>query len=168
LIQTARNVKKSVPAWQLLASMGINGAGKTAGRALMTHFASQGNIFTAIASADISELEKVEDFGPKTAQAVYDWFQKYGKKAQNLLKYVEPELPKQGKFTGQKFVFTGGFPGGKRKWEQAVEDEGGKCGNSVSKDTNFVVVGTDAGSKEAAADKLGIKKISVEELEKML
>lgn len=156
--------KVTIPAWKVFASQGISGAGKAAGQSLVSHYGS----LDGIRNATVAELEATSDVGSVTANSIVGYFAKYGKQFDELLKFVIPEAPKKGKFTGKNFVFTGGFPGGKAKWEKEVMDRGGKCGGSVSKTTNFVVVGTDAGSKEEKAKQLGIKRVSLAELENML
>lgn len=164
LIRTVKGNPLKVAGWQVFASLGISGAGKSAGRALFAHY---GNM-DAIMTASVSDLQNVEDIGDTTAQAIYDFFQKHGKMVAKLLNTLAPEGPKQGKLTGKTFCFTGGFPGGKGKWEKAVSEEGGKCSGSVGKRTDYVVVGSDAGSKEQKAISLGIARLSLDGLQKML
>lgn len=163
-IDKARKSQKSIPAWKFFSSLGIESAGKSAGKALIAHFGS----FDAILQASVEELRSVKDVGDKTAEVIRDFFDKKNDEITDLLNFVELELPKVGKLTGQKFVFTGGFAEGKKHWETAVENEGGQIGSSVSKDTNYVVEGTDAGSKADKAKKLGIPLITVDQLRKML
>lgn len=158
------NSKVKIPAWQLFASLGIPGAGKSAGQALISHF---GN-FAAVRNASLVQLAEVEGVADVTAKAIFDYFKKHKDMLDALLDCVEPENPKVGKFTGQTFVFTGGFPGGKQKWEKEVTERGGKVSGSVSKTTNYVVVGTDAGSKEEKAKQLGIARLTLADFEKML
>ena len=164
-IITARKTKKNIPLWRLFASFGIEAAGKSAGKALVDHFGS----FDGIRKATVDELTAVANVGEKTAQIVFDYLKDNSNEIDALLNFVEPELPKTGPLTGQSFVLTGGFDdGGKMYWEKKIEEQGGKCGSSVSKTTNYVVVGTNAGSKEQKADALGIKKLTIEELKKIL
>lgn len=158
------NVKVKVPASQLFASLGIPGAGRSAGQALVDHFGS----FDAVAKASLADLEAAPDVGGITAKAIHDYFKKHKFMIEALLEAVAPQSPKKGKFTGQTFVFTGGFPGGKAKWEKEVADRGGKISGSVSKTTKHLVVGTDAGSKEVKAKELGIPCVTLDALEKML
>jgi DNA ligase (NAD+) len=153
-----------VPAWQLFASFGIPGAGKTAGQALVNHFGT----FDAIRKADRKQLLEVEGLGETSVQAILDFFEEYDGMVEYLLKSIEPEGKKQGKLSGKTFVFTGGFDGGKAAWETKVRDQGATVSSSVGSKTDFVVVGTDAGSKEAKAKQLGIKMLTPDQLEKML
>src|SRR5690606_19480623 len=130
---TTQNGKLKVPAWQLFAALGIAGAGKSAGQAIVSHFGG----FEGIKTAKLPELETVADVGTVTAASVHQFFDKYGDMVDKLLAHIEPQGPKKGKFTGKSFVFTGGFPGGKGKWEKEVLEQGGKCSGSVSKNTDY-------------------------------
>lgn len=156
--------KIKIPAWKFFASFGIPGAGRTAGQSLIDHFGS----FAKIQKATLEELQEVDGLGDISANAILDFFTKNKDMIIQLLKSIEPEGKKQGKLSGQTFVFTGGFDGGKASWEKKVIDLGGTVSGNVSKNTHFVVIGKDAGSKEAKAQELGIKMISPDELEKML
>jgi len=153
-----------IPAWQFFASFGIPGTGKSAGQALINHFGT----FDAIGSATLAQLQEVDGLGETSANAIVAFFGEHDDMVKQLLKFIEPEGKKQGKLSGQTFVFTGGFDGGKAAWEKKVIDLGASVSGSVSKTTNYVVVGTDAGSKEAKAKQLGIKMLSPDQLEKLL
>ena len=163
-IAVARQNKKLIPLWQLFASFGIDAAGKAAGKALAEHFGS----FQAIRDASVEELEDVEDVGEKTEKVIFDYLQANSAEIDELLQFVEPELPRTGKLTGKTFCFSGGFSEGKRHWEQIVEDLGGKCSSSVSKKTDYLVAGSGSGSKSAKAEKLNIPILSIEEFQKLL
>ncbi len=163
-IEDAMKVKKVVPLWQLFATFGIESAGKSAGKALSDHFGS----FEKIRKATVEELEAVEDVGAKTAEVIREYLDQHSDEIDELLKFVEPELPKQGKLTGVVFCFSGSFEAGKKHWEKQVEDLGAKCSGSVSKKTNYLVAGPGSGSKSEKAEKLGIEIIDVAKLETML
>lgn len=163
-IAKANSNMKLVPLWQFFAALGIEGSGKSAGRALVGHFGS----FQAIMNAKEEDLAEVDGIGEKSATAIAAFFKHNQGLVNNLLEYIEPQLPKGGKLSGKTFCLTGGFPGGKSVIEKRIEDAGGKTSGSVSKKVDFVVIGTDAGSKERKADELGIKKITLTEFEKML
>ena len=163
-IDDAKKTKKSIPLWQLFASFGIDAAGKSAGKALSEHFGS----FEAIRNASVEELEAVDDVGTKTAETIQAYLSQHSDDIDDLLNFVEPQLPKTGKLTGKRFCFSGGFSEGKRHWEQIVEDLGGKCSGSVSKKTDYLVAGSGSGSKSVKAEKLGIPILTIEELQKLL
>jgi len=153
-----------IPAWQFFAAFGISGAGKSAGQALIGHFGT----FDAINSATIEQLQEVAGLGETSANAIVTFFGEHDVMVKQLLKFIEPEGKKQGKLSGHTFVFTGGFDGGKAAWEKKVIDLGAAVSGSVSKTTDYVVVGTDAGSKEAKAKQLGIKMLTPDQLENLL
>jgi DNA ligase (NAD+) len=169
-IKDAQAKKQSVPGWQFFASLGIPGAGKTAGKALMQHFRS----FEEIMDATSSDLKKIDGIGDTTADSITKYFGKRRKMVEELLdKYVELELPKTGKLTGTNFVLTGAFAQGKAHWEGLIQAQGGNVSGSVGKSTNYLIqeLGKSDGSpseKEKKAATYGVKIISVKELEKML
>ena len=163
-IETARKTKKPIPLSRLLAAFGIQQTGKSTGKALADHFKS----FEKIRAASVEDLEAVPDVGEKTAQWIHDYLQEHQVEIDDLLRYVEPELPKTGKLTGKTFCFSGGFEKGKKHWEQIVTDLGGKCSGTVSKKTDFLVAGGGSGSKSEKAKQLDIPIINVEQLQEML
>jgi DNA ligase (NAD+) len=160
-IEKQKRIKKTVSLWKLFASFGIDTAGKSCGKALVDRF----NTFDTIRSATADELGQVQDVGAKTAQIVYDYLIEHGPDIDDLLNFVEPESPKVGPLSGKTFVLTGGFPQGKKYWENEIENRGGKCASSVGRNgTDFVVEGTDAGEKAEKAKKYGIPLISLDQL----
>ena len=164
-IESATKSKKEIPLWQLFASFGIGAAGKSAGKALASHFGT----LEKIRAASVEELEKVDDVGTITAEAIHSWLTENEKQIDDLLNYVEPIVPESGgSLDGVNFCFSGGFPEGKKHWEALVEGLGGKCSSSVSKKTNYLVAGSGSGSKSEKADKLGIPIIDTGGLEKMI
>ena len=164
-IEQAIKSKKQVPLWQLFASFGIGAAGKSAGKALSSHFGT----LEKIREASVEELEKVDDIGTITAEAIATWLKRHADEIDDLLDYVEPIVPQTGgKLDGVNFCFSGGFPEGKKHWESIVEQNGGKASSSVSKKTNFLVAGSGSGSKSEKANKLGVPIIDTAELEKMI
>ena len=164
-IETAIKSKKQIPLWQLFASFGIGSAGKSAGKALASHFGSM----KKIRAATIEELEAVDDIGAITAEAITSWLSDNSKQIDDLLNFVEPVAPKSGgSLDGVNFCFSGGFPEGKKHWEGLVESKGGKCSSSVSKKTIYLVAGSGSGSKSEKAKKLKVPIIDTVKLEKLL
>ena len=81
----------------------------------------------------------------------------------------ERKAPKGSKFAGMTFVFTGTLARRSREEAEAlVAEQGGKSGSSVSKKTNYVVVGTDPGSKLAKAESLGVPILNEAAFDKLL
>jgi DNA ligase (NAD+) len=163
-IDEEQSKKKVIPLSQLIASFGIESAGKSAGKALAAHFGS----IEKLREASIEELEQVEDVGTITAEAIHKYLDEHAAEIDDLLQFIEPEVPKTGKLTGKTFCFSGSFVEGKRHWEQRVEELGGKSTGSVSKKTDYLVAGPGSGSKSEKAEKLGVPIVTVEELAKML
>lgn len=164
-IRQAKRAKKSVPLWQLLASFGIDAAGKAAGKALAEHFGS----FEAIRKASLEQLQEVDDIGEKTAISIRSYLDSHRREIERLLEFIEPELPQSGgSLAGKRFCFSGGFAEGKRYWEQRVESLGGTCTGSVSKKTDYLIAGTGSGSKTEKANKLKIPILDTDSLKEML
>lgn len=162
LIDKAKKVKKKVQAWQFFGALGISNAGKTVGKLLVDNLGS----FAKIMEASEEELLAIDGIGPTTAASIVNYFA--NNSVNKLLQHIELEYPKVGKLSGKKFVLTGGFVEGKTYVEKLIEEAGGKCGSSVSKTTDYVVVGTDAGIKEKKADELGIQKLNIQQLKALI
>ena len=164
-IAEAIQSKKQVPLWKLFASFGIDAAGKSAGKALSTHFGS----LDAIRNATEEDMIAVEDIGEKTAGAIHSYLKENTVAIDRLLEHVEPTVQTaSGSLSGKKFCLSGSFPDGKKHWEQQIEAAGGACTGSVSKKTDYLVAGPGSGSKSAKAEKLGIPIIDTQELSKLL
>lgn len=156
--------KKRVPAYQLFAAFGIPTAGNSAGKALISHFGS----FDKIRSATWEELSAVSDIGEKTAKLVFDWLCYHSDSIDDLLKFVEPQLPKTGILSGKTFCLSGSFEEGKSHWSAQIEDRGGKCVGSVNAKVDYLVAGPGSGSKSDKAKELDVRIIDVDELKKLL
>jgi DNA ligase (NAD+) len=154
---------KESPFSHLLAALGIRGVGVTVAEVLATQFGS----LDALAQAGRDELEAVEGIGPHTASAVIEWFSSAHNQAlidklrRVGLKMVaerpsgEPgaDLP----LTGLTFVITGTLPTLSRNEAKAfIERHGGKVTGSVSRKTDYLVVGENPGSKATKAADLRI------------
>jgi len=121
------------------------------------------------------ELQKIPDIGPKVSESIHNWFK--DSKNQKLLKRLEeagvelePFIIKKGggKFQGLTFVVTGSLENLTRdEVKQKIRDESGNVGESVSRKTDYVVVGINPGSKFEKARKLGIKTLNEEEFLKL-
>lgn len=123
----------------------------------------------------IKKLQEIEGIGPKVADSIKDWFSNKEniKLLKNLakvgVKIKKEERLKSEKLKGKIFVFTGELETISRdKAKEKVEELGGKATNSVSKNTSFVVVGKNPGSKFEKAKKLGVKIIDEKEFLKLI
>jgi DNA ligase (NAD+) len=155
--------KVPVPLWQLFASLGINGAGKSVGRALEAEYKT----LEGIVGADVEGMQKIDGIGLITAETVADFFRDSKDDVLDLLNHFEPEGPKSGDLTSLVFCFSGGFEKGKQYYEKVVSDRGAKVVGSVSKKVTHFVAGPGSGSKSEKAQELGIAVLSVDDLKLM-
>jgi DNA ligase (NAD+) len=165
-IDTAR----SRPLQRVIAALGIRGVGEVMAGDLATHFGS----LDALRKADADALQQVEGLGPNTAEAIVDWFSRPGnKRVLDKLKKagVWPAAGRRvegGPFTGKTFVITGTLPTMSRDEAKIyIEQRGGKVIDSVSKKTDYLVLGESPGSKLARAQSLGVKIVDESALRKM-
>ncbi|MDM8143523.1 NAD-dependent DNA ligase LigA [Megamonas hypermegale] len=162
LLAAIENSKKNAP-WRLLCGLGILNIGKAAARSLLNHFGS----FDKLAQASEEEIKEVNDIGDISAKQVYDFFQaednrKMLEKFKRAGVNMEQEITVAGgKFAGLTFVLTGTLTTMSRnEAAELIQSLGGKAASSVSKKTNYVVAGENAGSKLMKAENLGIKILS--------
>ena len=162
LLAAIENSKKNAP-WRLLCGLGILNIGKAAARSLLNHFGS----FDKLAQASEEEIKEVNDIGDISAKQVYDFFQaednrKMLEKFKRAGVNMEQEITVAGgKFAGLTFVLTGTLTTMSRnEAAELIQSLGGKASSSVSKKTNYVVAGENAGSKLMKAENLGIKILS--------
>ena len=121
-------------------------------------------------------MTQIRDIGPVVAQSIHGWFNdEYNKKfLERLLGCVEvaPQYVRTGKnkkFAGKSFVLTGSLESMARtEAKEHIRKLGGNVNSSVSKETDYVVAGSEPGSKYAQAKKLGVKIISETEFKKMI
>lgn len=124
----------------------------------------------------LEKLQQIPDIGPKVAQSIYDWFhnEKNIKFLEKLEKVgVEIEIPKlkpiSYKLKAKVFVLTGSLESMSReRAKEKIRSLGGEVSEAVSKSTNYVVVGSEPGSKLEKAKKIGVKIINEDELLGML
>ncbi|MGA8247502.1 MAG: NAD-dependent DNA ligase LigA [Nocardioides sp.] len=152
--------RKKVPLWRVLVALSIRHVGPTAARALATEFGSM----KAIQEASESELAAAEGVGPTIAEAVIEWF-KVDWHAEIVEKWrragvaMEDERDESVARTleGLTVVVTGSLVDFSRdSAKEAIVSRGGKAAGSVSKNTDYVVVGDNAGSKAAKAEEVGV------------
>jgi len=163
---------KSNDAVQLLTGLGIKNVGRNTAKALLNRFES----IDDIAHASVDELVGIDDVGETIAKNIYDFFAD----EENI--HLVNELKDAGlnlkashgkmsanKLEGLKFVVTGTLPTMDRKKAiELIEENGGKCVGSVSKKTDYLLAGENAGSKKEKAISLNIKIIDEYELMNML
>jgi DNA ligase (NAD+) len=151
---------KTRPLWRVLVALSIRHVGPTAARALATEFGS----LDAIRAASVDELAAAEGVGPVIAEAVTEWFaidwhraivDKWLAAGVRAADEVDASTPKT--LAGLSVVVTGSLAGFSRdEAKEAILARGGKAAGSVSKKTDYVVVGENAGSKADKAEQLGV------------
>ncbi len=168
----AIQASKTRPLWRFLAALGIRHVGGQSAEVLAEHFGS----LDAIRNADLDELQTVDQVGPVMAESVYQYFRDPRHRAvvdDLLAAGVRPQAPapkkRSGKLQGKTIVVTGTLKGFSRQQaEQAIREAGGKAAGSVSKKTDFVLAGEDAGSKLEKARALGVEVIDEKQFLAML
>jgi DNA ligase (NAD+) len=150
---------KSAPLNRVLLGLGIRHVGERTAQALAEHF---GNIDDIIA-ADIPTLTAINDIGPKVAVTIHDFFLNERnlalvRRLQDLgLTMLADKKVRSTTLEGLTFVLTGTLPTLTREAaKERIESAGGRVSGSVSKKTNYVVAGEEAGSKLDKAQSLGV------------
>ena len=154
---------KTRPLWRTLVALSIRHVGPTAAQALATNFGSM----DAIAKASVSELAGTDGVGEVIAQSVIEWFDvdwhrniitQWTKAGVAMVNAKSADLPQT--LSGLTFVVTGGLASFTRdSIAETITAHGGKPSSSVSKKTDYVLVGADPGSKLAKAQELGVTVI---------
>ena len=170
-LKNAIEKSKSQDLSKLIFALGIRHIGAKAGALMAEHF---GDI-DAILGATAEDFEAIDGFGSILAQSAFEFFslsdtkkmiESLKEKGLNMksLKKVE-----DARFKGLTFVLTGTLPTLKRSEAgEIIESFGGKTSSSVSKKTDYVLAGEEAGSKLTKAQDLGVKIITEEELFEMI
>jgi len=162
---------RQVDLYRLIFALGIRHVGERTAKILSNRYGAIEPLFDASPEA----LEEIHEIGPEVARSLHEWFFDKENRAElkDLLKYVEPRAPKRGagagKLAGKTLVLTGTFPTLSRSdATKLIEDHGGKVSSSVSKKTDYVVAGEDAGSKLDRARDLGVAVVDEAALLKLL
>jgi len=162
----AIEASKTRPLWRLIAALGIRHIGGRSAQILAEHFGS----LDAILAADEEKLEAIDQIGPTMAESIYEYFRNEQNRAvidELLAAGVKPKQPKTkrtDKLAGKTIVVTGTLENfSRRQVEYEIRQAGGKTSSSVSRKTDFVLVGENPGSKLDKARQLGVKVISEKE-----
>jgi DNA ligase (NAD+) len=162
---------KQLPLERVIYGLGIRMVGERTAQFLAEHFASM----DALAHAGVEELQGVNEVGPKIAESIVEFFSNPANR--ELVRRLEKagltmrgEKKQRGeKLAGKTFVLTGTLARYTRdEAKKLIEDAGGKVTGSVSKKTDYVVAGSDAGSKLDKAKELGVAVIGEEAMQKLL
>ena len=158
---------KEQPLWRVLVALSIRHVGPTAARALAAEFGSMG----AIREAGKGRLSAVDGVGATIADSIISWFDvdwhreivdAWADAGVRMADERDESIPQT--LEGLTIVATGSFEGFTRdSIKEAIISRGGKASTSVSKRTNYVVAGANAGSKLAKAEALGVPVLSEEQ-----
>ena len=163
---------KTRPLWRILVALSIRHVGPTAAQALANNFGSM----NAIAQASAEELANIDGLGDTIAQSITDWFEvdwhksivkKWESAGVVMVAQAAAQLPQT--LAGLTFVVTGGLESFTRDGiAETIAAHGGKASSSVSKKTDYVLVGSDPGSKLAKAQELGVPVIDESRFKQIL
>src|SRR5580692_634671 len=170
ILREIENSKK-LPLERVIYGLGIRMVGERTAQFLAEHFGSM----EALESAGIEELQNVNEVGPRIAESIVEFFSiAANRKLVERLREAGLTLTGQKKQRGTKlagktFVLTGTLAHFTRdEAKKMIEDAGGKVTGSVSKNTDYVVAGTDAGSKLDKAKELEVAVIDEKEMHQLL
>ena len=169
---TALEKSKDNELYRLVFALGIRHIGQKAAKLLCEKFGTVEDIF----SATVEQVLEIEGFGDVMAESVVEYFSlEETKTLINSLKELGVKMKSSapvkagGIFEGKTFVLTGTLPTYKRsEAAKIIEVNGGKTSSSVSKKTDYVLAGEEAGSKLTKAQSLGVTVITEEEFKNML
>jgi DNA ligase (NAD+) len=163
---------KAQPLWRVLVALSIRHVGPTAARALAAQFGS----LDAIREAGVEQLAAAEGVGTVIAEAVVEWFtedwhtaivDKWAKAGVRTADETDDSTPKT--LAGLTIVVTGSLQEFSRDGaKEAILARGGKAAGSVSKKTDFVVVGENAGTKADKAEQLGVRILDEDQFAALL
>jgi DNA ligase (NAD+) len=163
---------KTRPLWRTLVALSIRHVGPTAAQGLATALGS----VKAISEASAQELADIDGVGQIIAESIVEWFgvkwhkeiiEKWEKAGVCMIVQQSEQLPQT--LAGLTFVVTGGLESFTRDGiSETIAGHGGKASSSVSKKTDYVLVGSDPGSKLAKAQELGVPVIDEARFKELL
>jgi DNA ligase (NAD+) len=162
---------KKLPLERVIFGLGIRFVGERTAQFLAEHFGS----IDGLMNASLEELEDVNEVGPRIAESIREFFDE--PRNRELIKrlrdagltFAGKKRERGTKLTGKTFVLTGTLARYSRdEAKKMIEDAGGRVSGSVSKKTDYVVAGSDAGSKLDKAKELGVPVIEEREMEKLV
>ena len=171
-LMNALEVAKTRPLWRTIVALSIRHVGPTSAQALATEFGS----LEKLATASVEEIAAIDGVGATMAEAISEWFAIDWHKriverwtaAGVTVHFVDTNTAPQT-LAGLTFVVTGGLESFTRDGiAETITAHGGKASSSVSKKTNYLLVGAEPGSKLAKAEELGVTIIDETAFKKLL
>ncbi|MBV8815972.1 MAG: NAD-dependent DNA ligase LigA [Verrucomicrobia bacterium] len=167
----AIEASKKQPLWRLIFGLGILHVGATAARELGDFFGT----LDALRDASVDELQRAPNTGEIVARSIKDWFSDSNNRAlvEALRKHGlnfggGKEEQVDDKLMGTTWVITGTLSGPREVFADLIRKHGGRLTSSVSGKTNFLLAGSDAGSKLDKARGLGVRVVNEEELRRLI
>ncbi|MBV9392452.1 MAG: NAD-dependent DNA ligase LigA, partial [Verrucomicrobia bacterium] len=163
---------KRQPLWRLIFGLGILHVGSTAARELANFFGTM----DALANASLEQLCRVPNTGEVVASSISDWFQNENNRSliaglkRHDLNFGESDASEtsSNKLQGTAWVITGTLGKPRGEIEQIIRRNGGRVSGNLSRKTDYLLVGNEAGSKLEKANKLGVKIIDEMNFWKMI
>lgn len=160
---------KQVTLARFITSLSIDGVGEETSELLAQNFKTIEDVL----GATPADFESIHGIGSVVALSIFDWFKdsQNEKMVRGLMSHVsiKSEEKKSLKLSGKTFVFTGTMEHISRDdAKRIVKENGGSVSSTVSKNTDYVVAGEEAGSKKTKAKQLGVEIISEQEFLKMV
>ncbi len=166
-------VSKQRSLWRLVFGLGILHVGASSARKLVDRFRTMDRM----AGATLDELQAVDDIGEVVAQSIYDWFRQPA--VTELLARLQSARLNLGddhpdsetgdqRFLNTTWVLTGAMSMTRDEASEIIRQLGGSVSSSVSKKTNYLLAGEEAGSKLAKATNLGVKILTEADFQKLL
>ncbi len=156
---------------RVIFALGIIGVGETVAKLLATSLGS----IEALSSATLEQLQQIEGIGPIIAENIYRFFQSPHNR--HMLAHMSAggvQFPKHQTTTrsttmaGKTFVITGTLSKPRDEFKRIIEENGGKVSGSVSKKTDYLLCGSDAGSKLENAKTLGVSILDEDQFRRLL
>src|SRR5580704_3101859 len=174
--KSAQNVLREIeaskksPLERVIYGLGIRFVGERTAEFLAEHMGSM----DALMNASEEELQQVNEVGPRVSAAIREFFQEPKNRGlvERLRKagltFTGTKKERGTKLAAKMFVLTGTLTHPRDQVKKMIEDAGGRVSGSVSKKTDYVVAGADAGSKLDKAKELGVSVIGADDLDKLL
>jgi len=163
----AISATKGAPLHRLINALGIEHVGEVASKALALEFGLE------IVDASYDRIVAIDGIGEEMANSLLEFMRVNREKVLKLFEIIQPTVEKKieapdNPFKGKTVVLTGSMSESRGKIKERLEHLGAKVSGSVSKKTDFVIYGEDAGSKRTKAESLGVPTLTEDEMRRMI